>query len=88
MPIGEFFDLEALSQFCAESGRYSFFFSSWPLNMYVTLSCESYRLFSSHAYILFLKSRRGCESSERIGRSNFSIASEHTIYADISQAMF
>ena len=36
MPIGEFFDLEALSQFCAESKRYSFFFSSWPLNMYVT----------------------------------------------------
>lgn len=33
MPIGEFFDLEALSQFCAESKRYSFFFSSWPLNI-------------------------------------------------------
>jgi len=33
MPIGEFFDLEALSQFCAESRRYSFFFSSWPLNV-------------------------------------------------------
>ncbi|KAF9646607.1 hypothetical protein BDM02DRAFT_2999451 [Thelephora ganbajun] len=33
MPIGEFFDLEALSQLCADSGRYSFFFSSWPLNI-------------------------------------------------------
>jgi len=33
MPIGEFFDLEALSQFCSESRRYSFFFSSWPLNI-------------------------------------------------------
>jgi hypothetical protein len=33
MPIGEFFDLEALSQFCADSRRYSFFFSSWPLNI-------------------------------------------------------
>ena len=35
MPVGEFFDLEALSQVCAESRRYSFFFSSWPLNVYV-----------------------------------------------------
>ena len=33
MPIGEFFDLEALSKECAETGRYTFFFSSWPLNM-------------------------------------------------------
>ena len=31
--IGEFFDLEKLSQTCAETGRYTFFFSSWPLNM-------------------------------------------------------
>ena len=31
MPIGEFFDLEALSKECAATGRYSFFFSSWPL---------------------------------------------------------
>ncbi|KAJ8519226.1 hypothetical protein ONZ45_g3791 [Pleurotus djamor] len=33
MPIGEFFDLEKLSQVCAETKRYSFFFSSWPLNI-------------------------------------------------------
>ncbi|KAI0713745.1 hypothetical protein C8Q76DRAFT_469104 [Earliella scabrosa] len=33
MPIGEFFDLEALSKHCAETSRYSFFFSSWPLNV-------------------------------------------------------
>jgi len=33
MPIGEFFDLEKLSQVCAETGRYTFFFSSWPLNI-------------------------------------------------------
>lgn len=32
---GELFDLEALSSVCAETGRYSFFFASWPLNMYV-----------------------------------------------------
>ncbi|PCH38510.1 hypothetical protein WOLCODRAFT_130933 [Wolfiporia cocos MD-104 SS10] len=33
MPIGEFFDLEALSKVCAETGRYTFFFTSWPLNV-------------------------------------------------------
>lgn len=33
MPIGEFFDLEALSKACAEQGRWTFFFSSWPLNV-------------------------------------------------------
>ncbi|GBE82866.1 hypothetical protein SCP_0412530 [Sparassis crispa] len=33
MPIGEFFDVEALSKVCAETGRYTFFFSSWPLNV-------------------------------------------------------
>ncbi|KAJ7684314.1 putative cyclase-domain-containing protein [Mycena polygramma] len=33
MPIGEFFDLEKLSEVCAETGRYTFFFSSWPLNI-------------------------------------------------------
>ncbi|PFH53529.1 hypothetical protein AMATHDRAFT_73341 [Amanita thiersii Skay4041] len=31
--ISEFFDLEKLSQTCAETGRYTFFFSSWPLNI-------------------------------------------------------
>lgn len=35
MPIGEFFDLEALAKHAAETGRYTFFFSSWPLNVYV-----------------------------------------------------
>ncbi|KAF9445766.1 hypothetical protein P691DRAFT_251987 [Macrolepiota fuliginosa MF-IS2] len=33
MPIGEFFDLEQLSKVCADTGRYTFFFSSWPLNI-------------------------------------------------------
>jgi len=33
MPIGELFDLEKLSEVCAETGRYTFFFSSWPLNI-------------------------------------------------------
>lgn len=31
--LGEFFDLEALSVICAETGRNTFFFSSWPLNV-------------------------------------------------------
>ncbi|KAN0075563.1 putative cyclase domain containing protein [Tylopilus felleus] len=33
MPIGEFFDLEALSQVCKDTERYTFFFTSWPLNI-------------------------------------------------------
>ncbi|KAI0312333.1 hypothetical protein OF83DRAFT_1067370 [Amylostereum chailletii] len=33
MPLGEFFDVETLSSVCAENGRYTFFFSSWPLNI-------------------------------------------------------
>ncbi|KAJ6509207.1 hypothetical protein C8R47DRAFT_1097849 [Mycena vitilis] len=33
MPIGEFFDLEKLSKVCAEYQRYTFFVSSWPLNI-------------------------------------------------------
>ncbi|KAJ7268956.1 putative cyclase-domain-containing protein [Mycena rebaudengoi] len=33
MPIGEFFDVEELSKVCAATGRYTFFFSSWPLNI-------------------------------------------------------
>lgn len=32
---GELFDLEALSALCQETGRYTFFFTSWPLNMLV-----------------------------------------------------
>ncbi|KAF7295847.1 hypothetical protein HMN09_01128000 [Mycena chlorophos] len=33
MPIGEMFDLEKLSEVCAEYKRYTFFVSSWPLNI-------------------------------------------------------
>lgn len=33
MPIGEFFDVEKLSAHCNETGRYTFFFSSWPLHI-------------------------------------------------------
>ncbi|KAF7777723.1 hypothetical protein Agabi119p4_3795 [Agaricus bisporus var. burnettii] len=33
MPIGEFFDLEKLSKVCEETGRYTFFLTSWPLNI-------------------------------------------------------
>jgi hypothetical protein len=33
--VGEFFDVEELSKVCAATGRYTFFFSSWPLNMCV-----------------------------------------------------
>lgn len=33
MPIGEFFDLEKLAKVCAEYRRYTFFVSSWPLNI-------------------------------------------------------
>ncbi|KIJ31837.1 hypothetical protein M422DRAFT_266452 [Sphaerobolus stellatus SS14] len=33
MPIGEFFDLEALAKVAEETGRHTFFFSSWPLNV-------------------------------------------------------
>ena len=36
MPIGELFDLEALAKHCEETGRYTFFFSSWPLNVCVS----------------------------------------------------
>lgn len=32
---GEFFELEDLSKACAEANRYTFFFTSWPLNVYV-----------------------------------------------------
>ncbi|KAJ7119130.1 putative cyclase-domain-containing protein [Mycena epipterygia] len=42
MPIGEFFDVEKLSEMCAETGRYTFFFSSWPLNMYATPAFSSF----------------------------------------------
>ncbi|KAF9481289.1 hypothetical protein BDN70DRAFT_547674 [Pholiota conissans] len=33
MPLGEFFDLEELSKTCSEMGRYTFFFTSWPLHI-------------------------------------------------------
>ena len=85
MPIGELFDLEALSQFCAESRRYSFFFSSWPLNMYVTPPANR----TTCSYMgLFLKLGRGCESSKRIGKSDLSFVLVHTIHANGPQAMF
>ncbi|KAH8918157.1 hypothetical protein BT69DRAFT_1353591 [Atractiella rhizophila] len=32
-PIGEMFDLEELSKVCSEEKRWSFFFTSWPLNV-------------------------------------------------------
>lgn len=32
MPIGEFFDLEALVMECQRTRRWTFYFSSWPLN--------------------------------------------------------
>jgi len=34
MPIGELWDLKALSEKCAELGRYSFLLTSAPLNVY------------------------------------------------------
>ncbi|KAF9009692.1 hypothetical protein BDQ17DRAFT_1348641 [Cyathus striatus] len=33
MPLGELFDLEGLSKICSSLGRYTFFVSSWPLNI-------------------------------------------------------
>jgi hypothetical protein len=33
MPIGEFFDLEALAEDCAADGIYEFMFTSAPLNL-------------------------------------------------------
>lgn len=33
MPLGEFFDLEALSEKCREAGRWTFFVSSMPLKV-------------------------------------------------------
>jgi hypothetical protein len=32
-PLGEFWDLEKLAETCAKMGRYSFFFTSAPLNV-------------------------------------------------------
>lgn len=34
MPIGELFDLEGLAQTCREMGRWTFYFTSWPLNLF------------------------------------------------------
>ncbi|SOV06917.1 uncharacterized protein UDID_05744 [Ustilago sp. UG-2017a] len=34
MPIGELFDLEGLAESCREQGRWTFYFSSWPLNLF------------------------------------------------------
>lgn len=33
MPIGELFDLRELAQACADRGRWTFFFTSMPLNV-------------------------------------------------------
>ncbi|KAI0032709.1 hypothetical protein K488DRAFT_85615 [Vararia minispora EC-137] len=33
MPIGKLFNLDVLSEHCAEASRYTFFFSSWPINV-------------------------------------------------------
>ncbi|TRM57164.1 hypothetical protein BD626DRAFT_225283 [Schizophyllum amplum] len=33
MPLGELFDLERVSDECAKAGRWTFFFSSWPMNI-------------------------------------------------------
>jgi hypothetical protein len=33
LPIGEFFDLDALADDCASDGVYEFFFTSAPLNL-------------------------------------------------------
>jgi hypothetical protein len=41
MPIGELFDLERLSKECARLGKYSFFFSSVPLNVSILFSSLS-----------------------------------------------
>ena len=35
------FDLEKLSEVCAETGRYTFFFTSWPLNMSAPLPARN-----------------------------------------------
>ncbi|KAF8514696.1 hypothetical protein BU17DRAFT_94208 [Hysterangium stoloniferum] len=34
MPIGEFFDLEGVAKVAKETGRYTFYFSSWPLYVF------------------------------------------------------
>lgn len=34
MPIGEMFDLEALTEHCQRTRRWTFYFSSWPLNLH------------------------------------------------------
>ncbi|KAJ1024296.1 hypothetical protein NDA18_004467 [Ustilago nuda] len=34
MPIGELFDLEGLAKTCRKQGRWTFYFSSWPLNLF------------------------------------------------------
>ncbi|CAO1632741.1 unnamed protein product [Parajaminaea phylloscopi] len=34
MPIGEMFDLESLTEHCQRTRRWTFYFSSWPLNLW------------------------------------------------------
>jgi hypothetical protein len=42
MPIGEMFDLEALSRICKEQKRYTFFLSSAPMNVSSTIKSSRY----------------------------------------------
>ena len=65
MPIGEIFDLEGLSKMCKETGRYTFFFTSWPLNVYVRKRV-TIAIFSPEV----LQPRRRRKSTERCGKYN------------------
>ena len=55
------FDLEKLSEVCAETGRYTFFFSSWPLNMSVPLPARNNSI-SIDAHLILVLSLGGCAS--------------------------
>jgi kynurenine formamidase len=41
MPIGELFDLERLAEECKKLGKWSFLFSSMPLNVRVLFTCST-----------------------------------------------
>jgi hypothetical protein len=43
MPIGELFYLEELSALCAETGRYTFFLASSPMNVSTTMPIYTFR---------------------------------------------
>ncbi|KAG6908111.1 hypothetical protein DXG01_006080 [Tephrocybe rancida] len=57
MPIGEFFDLEELAEHSKQTGRYTFYFSSWPMNMYAPLFSRKYDVLT-----ISPKSIGGCAS--------------------------